>query len=360
MTAFDFSYFADDPTTFDQAPIPIAVLDASRGTIAYINDTFSAILGRSRQELLGATGLSITHPADVVSSAQKMKDFLESDKTHAHIEKRYIRPDGSSVWVDVTFFRSGNAERRNFYIAVATNLSERKKKQDLLDTRTHDLDKTREAVINSMAILSEFRDRETGEHITRTRLYVRLILDRIPYALPFSRKAISLIANSAVLHDIGKVGIPDHILLKPGKLTAEEFDVMKTHTTLGAHAIMRTQRTMEKDTFLMFAKEIAEFHHERWDGTGYPFGLSGDEIPLTARVMALADVYDALRSERPYKPAYSHEESLSIIRGGAGTQFDPLLTGIFLANQSEIFRIASTEKDVLEKEIDAYAEEAYA
>ena len=275
MTEFDFSYFADDPTTFDQAPIPIAVLDARRGTIAYINDTFSAILGRSRHELLGVTGQSITHPADVVSSTKKIEAFLESDETHAHIEKRYLRPDGSSVWVDVTFFRSGNAERRNFYIAVATNLSERKKKQDLLDTRTHDLDKTREAVINSMAILSEFRDRETGEHITRTRLYFRLILDRIPYALPFSRKAISLIANSAVLHDIGKVGIPDHILLKPGKLTREEFDIMKTHTTLGSHAIMRTQRTMEKDTFLMFAKEIAEFHHERWDGTGYPLGLAG-------------------------------------------------------------------------------------
>ena len=360
METFDFSYFADDPSTIDNAPIPIAVLDARSGTIVYINDTFSAILGRNRRDLIGQSGSSITHPADLAASTQKIGAFLESDETNAHMEKRYLRPDGSAVWVDLAFFRSANPDRRNFYIAIASNLSERKKKQDLLDTRTHDLDKTREAVINSMAILSEFRDRETGEHITRTRLYFRLILDRIPYALPFSRKAISLIANSAVLHDIGKVGIPDHILLKPGKLTSEEFEIMKTHTTLGAHAIMRTQRTMEKDTFLMFAKEIAEFHHERWDGTGYPLGLAGDEIPLTARVMALADVYDALRSERPYKPAYSHEESLSIIREGAGTQFDPLLTGIFLANQSEIFRIASTAKDELEKELNAYAEEVYA
>ena len=360
MAPFDFSYFADDPSTIDQAPIPIAVIDASSETIVYINETFSAILGRSSRELVGQRGSVLTHPADISSSAQKMQEFLESDATHTHIEKRYLRPDGSAVWVDVTFFRSSNPERRNFYIAVASSLADRKKKQDLLDTRTHDLDKTREAVINSMAILSEFRDRETGEHIIRTRLYFRLILDRIPYTLPFSRRAISLIATSAVLHDIGKVGIPDLILLKPGKLTREEFEIMKTHTTLGAHAIMRTQRTMEKDSLLMFAKEIAEFHHERWDGRGYPLGLAGDEIPLTARVMALADVYDALRSERPYKPAYTHEESLSIIREGAGTQFDPLLTGIFLANEREILRISSTEKDELEKEIDAYAEEAYA
>ena len=127
---------------------------------------------------------------------------------------------------------------------------------------------------------------------------------------------------------------------------------MKTHTTLGAHAILRTQRTLENGTFLMFAKEIAKFHHERWDGRGYPEGLKGDQIPLTARVMALADVYDAVRSERPYKEPFSHEKAIQIILEGRGSQFDPQLTDVFLANQAEIQRIASTAKDELDREYD--------
>lgn len=359
MSRFDFSYFTGDTKTIDAMPIPLAVTNVDNGTIAYINETFSILLGRAKHELTGVSWNSITHPEDIDITGRQIKPFLESEEPNTKYEKRYLKPDGSTVWLGITVFRAPDADKRNFYIVVATNLSDTKRKQDLLNARNHDLDKTREAVINSMAILSEFRDRETGEHITRTRLYVRLLLDKIPYKLPFSRRAISLIANSAVLHDIGKVGIPDHILLKKGKLTEDEFEVMKTHTTLGANAIMRTQRTMEKDTLLMFAKEIAEFHHERWDGKGYPFGLSGDEIPLTARVMALADVYDALRSERPYKEPYTHEDSLDIIRKGAGTQFDPLLTGIFLANQHEILRIASTEKDELEREIRSYDEIGY-
>lgn len=354
MTDFNFSYFAGTAGLFDNAPVPMAVSRTRDGTIAYINDAFAALLGRDPRELRGVPWTAITHPEDITVTETVLQNFIDEDLTKSQFEKRYITGDGSPIWVSITLFRAPDPEKREFHIVIANCITDRMKRQDLLESRNHDLDKTREAVINSMAILSEFRDRETGEHITRTRLYVRLLLDRIPYALPFSRKAISLIANSAVLHDIGKVGIPDHILLKPGKLTSEEFEIMKTHTTLGANAIMRTQRTMEKDSLLMFAKEIAEFHHERWDGTGYPFGLRTDEIPVTARVMALADVYDALRSERPYKSAFSHDESLEIIRKGAGTQFDPLLTGIFLANRDEILRISSTEKHLLDLEIDEY------
>jgi PAS domain S-box len=360
MNRFDFSSFADPTETFDAAPVAIAVTDASIRRIAYINEAFCLLLGQTKEELTGSAWGSLGGTDGTAFATDSFREFREGKRNQTYEELEYLRPDGSSVWLGITLYRSPGVSGGNFTIGMANDISQAKKQQALLDSRTHDLDKTREALINSMAILSEFRDRETGEHITRTRLYVRLLLDKIPYKLPFSRKAISLIANSAILHDIGKVGIPDQILLKPGKLSPDEFDVMKTHTTLGAHAIMRTQRTMEKDTFLMFAKEIAEFHHEKWDGTGYPLGLRGDQIPLTARVMALADVYDALRSERTYKKAFGHEESLAVIREGAGTHFDPLLTGIFLANQQEILRIASIHKDDLENEIAAFREDVLA
>ncbi len=360
MEKFNFSYFLGESGTFDKAPIPIAVSDANNRTIAYVNEPFSAILGRPKDELVGMSWADVTHPEDLSLSDDRLKPFREGLVNQVQFDKRYLRPDGKSVWVSLSFFRSTDARKKRYHVLIATNIDERRQKKMLLDELNHDLDKAREAIMNSMAILSEFRDRETGEHIARTRLYMKLILDRMPYSLPYSHKAINLIANSAVLHDIGKVGIPDHILLKPDKLTHDEFEIMKTHTVLGADAIVRTQRTMEKDTFLMFAKEIAEFHHERWDGTGYPVGLKGDEIPLTARAMALADVYDALRSDRPYKAPYSHEESIAIIRDGAGTQFDPTLASVFLSNEREIFRISSTAKEELDREFRRDPEAAYA
>lgn len=345
-----------NPESFDTAPVPIAVTDPHNGIIMYVNDSFGAILGRRKEDLRGMSWERIAHPDDAPIIKRQTIPHVGDPRWNAYLEQRLMTPEGKPVWVGLNVFNSPDATKRNFHIIIATDLSVTKRKQALLDSRTHSLDKAREAVINSMAIVSEFRDRETGEHITRTRLYVQLLLERYPRNLPFSRKAISQIANSAVLHDIGKVGIPDHILLKPGRLTKEEFDVMKTHTTLGAHAIMRTRRVMENDSFLMFAKEIAEYHHERWDGTGYPSGLAGDQIPLTARMMAIADVYDALRNERPYKAPYSHDLSLQVMREGAGTQFDPELVAIFLANSGEVLRISTTEKAELERELDELPE----
>jgi PAS domain S-box-containing protein len=349
-----------NPESFDEAPVPIAVTDPHNGIIMYINDSFCAILGRKKESLRGRSWERIAHPDDSSLIKNATIPHIGDARWNAYLEQRLLASNGDIVWVGLNVFNSPDATKRNFHIIIATDLSATKRKQALLDMRTHSLDKAREAVINSMAILSEFRDRETGEHIARTRLYVQLILEHFPRNLPFSRKAISQIANSAILHDIGKVGIPDHILLKQGRLTKEEFDVMKTHTTLGAHAIMRTRRVMENDAFLMFAKEIAESHHERWDGTGYPAGLAGDQIPLTARVMAIADVYDALRSERPYKAPYSHDLALQVMREGAGTQFDAELVAIFLANSDEVLRISTTEKAVLEREFEDLPEETFA
>ncbi|AIQ46338.1 chemotaxis protein CheY [Paenibacillus sp. FSL R7-0273] len=204
-----------------------------------------------------------------------------------------------------------------------------------ISRRIQEISLIQEVSVMAMAALAEMRDPETGNHIQRTKLYIKELATGLgrteKYADVLSPEHISLIVTSAPLHDIGKVGIPDHILLKPGKLTDEEYEVMKTHTTQGRDAVLRAERLMNStETFLRFAKEIVYSHHEKWDGTGYPQGLTGDAIPLSARLMAVADVYDALTSKRVYKEAMSHEQAVDIIVGDAGRHFDPDIVEIFV------------------------------
>jgi putative two-component system response regulator len=206
---------------------------------------------------------------------------------------------------------------------------------------------TQEATISSMAILSEFRDTDTGSHIQRTKLYVKLMLEKIGSGIPYPSEMVELIWHSAPLHDIGKIAIPDSILLKTARLTPEEFEIMKKHALYGSDAIRRTQEILEENSFLNFAAEIAEFHHEKWDGSGYPHGISGLAIPLSARIMAIADVYDACISERPYKTPIPHEKVVQIIQEGGGTHFDPELVRIFVENHEEFNLIGIKYKDLV-------------
>ncbi|MDT8990719.1 two-component system response regulator [Curvibacter sp. APW13] len=213
--------------------------------------------------------------------------------------------------------------------------------------RTEDLREIQYVTILTMASLAETRDNETGGHIVRTQHYVRLLaqeLRKLPkYAATLDDHTIDLLFKSAPLHDIGKVGIPDHVLLKPGRLTPEEFEIMKTHTTLGRAAIEAAEARLGKSVpFLECAKEIAYCHQEKWDGSGYPQGLRGDAIPLSARLMALADVYDALISKRVYKPAFDHAKAKSILLEGRGSHFDPDVIDAFLAVEAG-FRAIATE-----------------
>jgi putative two-component system response regulator len=186
----------------------------------------------------------------------------------------------------------------------------------------------------ALGSLAETRNNETGNHIMRTKSYIaelsNVLRSKPDYEAYFKDGSIELIIKSAPLHDIGKVGIPDNILLKPGKLTDDEFEIMKTHTTLGKEAIEKAESLVEIDTsFLRFAREMAYTHHERWDGKGYPCGLAGADIPLSGRLMAIADVYDALISKRVYKEAMSFAEATKIIIGEAGSHFDPELVKAF-------------------------------
>ncbi|NCA69773.1 MAG: two-component system response regulator [Sphingobacteriia bacterium] len=216
--------------------------------------------------------------------------------------------------------------------------------------------------IRALANLAEARDNETGQHILRTQAYVevlaRHLVDHPRFAPALAGQRLELIVKAAPLHDIGKVGIPDAILLKPGRLSAEELTIMKTHAEIGATAIQRamqyslaganeaeTQQVPEAFAFLQVASEIAGSHHEKWDGSGYPAGLSGDAIPVSGRLMALADVFDALLNRRVYKPAMSLEETTRIILDGRGSHFDPAVVDAFIACRDRFAEIAARHPD---------------
>jgi CHASE2 domain-containing sensor protein len=200
--------------------------------------------------------------------------------------------------------------------------------------RTRELAMVQEATIESLSSLTETRDPDTGGHIKRTQNYVSLLAEFLkdqPKFRPFlDDETIELLCKSAPLHDIGKVGVSDRILLKPGKLTEQEFEEMKKHTTYGRDAILAAERKLGRTSFLRFARDIAYTHHERWDGLGYPEGLKGDQIPISGRLMALADAYDAITSERVYKPQLPHEQAVQIIAESKGLQFDPDVVDAFI------------------------------
>lgn len=211
--------------------------------------------------------------------------------------------------------------------------------QKLVAEKTDMVVELKNAILKTMAELVECRDDVTGAHIERTQGYLAIMLDALikfgVYADEVKEWDIELVLQSAQLHDVGKIHIKDSILNKPGKLTAEEFEEIKTHTVYGEEVIERIKRRTSDRQFLEYAKTLIGSHHEKWDGSGYPHGLQGEEIPLLGRLMAIADVYDALVSERPYKNAYSHEEAVDIILKGRGTHFDPELIDLFVKVSDE-------------------------
>jgi putative two-component system response regulator len=215
--------------------------------------------------------------------------------------------------------------------------------------RTQEIIAIQDVTIIAMGSLAETRDSETGNHIRRTQNYVKMLAMKLKNNPRFKHiltdENIELLYKSAPLHDIGKVGVPDHILLKPGKLTPQEFEIMEKHTVFGRDAILAAEKRLESPTsFLTFAREIAYSHQEKWDGSGYPEGLTGDDIPISARLMAVADVYDALITRRIYKPAFAHEESVDIIKNGYAAHFDPDIVDTFIEIEKELYEVAQKFK----------------
>ena len=222
--------------------------------------------------------------------------------------------------------------------------------EEIIDKRTRDVRTIQEVMMFGLASLAETRDNETGNHIRRTQYYIKMLAEKLSFHPRFqfflTDQNIALLFRSAPLHDIGKVGIPDVILLKPGPLTAEEYGIMKTHTTLGKEAIEKTEHRLGIEVgFLKIAKEIVHSHHERWDGKGYPQQLSGEHIPIAARLMAIADVYDAIISRRIYKEPIPHARAVEIIHSEKGQQFDPDVADAFLSIQDDFRAIAEKFAD---------------
>ncbi len=221
--------------------------------------------------------------------------------------------------------------------------------EQAVSERTQEISRARDVAIHCMASLAETRDIETGKHIRRTQAYVRVLAEQLRdhprFKTYLDEQRIELICNAAPLHDIGKVGVPDRVLLKPGKLDSEEWVEMRKHAEYGLIAIENAEKELGNTPLLDVAKAIAYTHHERWDGTGYPLGLKGDEIPISGRLMALADVYDALISKRVYKDIYTHDEAVEIIRADRGTYFDPDIADAFLELEQEFKRISIELKD---------------
>jgi putative two-component system response regulator len=238
---------------------------------------------------------------------------------------------------------------------VGMHLLLEKQRRELLDyssnleaivaQKTQTVFQLKNAIVKALAELVEYRDSATGGHIDRTQNYLRLLVDLLlehgVYAEELSSWDIELFVRSSQLHDVGKVSIRDGILLKRDKLIIEEFEEMKTHAAIGRIIIEKIQESAPESMFLEHAKILAGSHHEKWDGTGYPLGLKGEEIPLQGRLMALIDVYDALTSVRPYKQPLTHEKAMEIVREGVGAHFDPLISEVFLQHEHEFAAINS-------------------
>ncbi|MFP4173362.1 MAG: HD domain-containing phosphohydrolase [Candidatus Hydrogenedentota bacterium] len=222
--------------------------------------------------------------------------------------------------------------------------------EERIRERTRQLERTQHVTVFSLARLAESRDTETGEHLSRIRRYVQVLAQQLAesseYAEVIDEAFLRELFHSSPLHDIGKVGIPDQILLKPGKLTHEEFEIMKLHAVIGGDTLKAADIEAGKDSFLSMGRDIAYYHHEKWNGKGYPSGLKGTEIPLAARIVALCDTYDALTSRRPYKEAFTHEFAKEIIVPERGEQFDPAIVDAFLAVEHRFHAIQQALRDM--------------
>ncbi|MBQ9605961.1 MAG: HD domain-containing protein [Lachnospiraceae bacterium] len=242
-------------------------------------------------------------------------------------------------------------EIENLYGALSKTIAETVGYIDEVKEKGEELSHMQNGLIYVLADLVESRDKNTGDHVRKTAAYVRLILKRMKeegiYADMLTEEYMEDVTNSAPLHDVGKIKVSDTILNKPGKLTDEEFEIMKSHTTFGSEIIDSAISLVSDSGYLKEAKNLATYHHEKWDGSGYPTGLSGEDIPLSARIMAVADVFDALVSQRSYKKPFTFEKAMEIIEEGAGKHFDPQLAKLFIESQDEVRKIMNTHQNNL-------------
>ncbi len=294
------------------------------------------------------------HPDDLAANIRIAEDLFKG-VVPAEFRHRLIMAGGRIKWVHIRYVLSydaqGNPLAVRGTIQDITGPKETEEKlrkyndhlEELVREKVVEISASQMATIYALVKLAESRDDDTGEHIGRTSEYCRLVASKLwqqeMYPDKINASFIENIAKASPLHDIGKVGIPDSILLKPGRLMPEEFEIMKNHTLIGYETLAGVEKEYKMNAFIKTGMDIALCHHEKWDGSGYPNSLKGEEIPIAARIMALADVYDALRSKRVYKESYSHEKSVGIVKQGRGSHFDPFLVDVFLENEQAFRRI---------------------
>ncbi|MCK5687476.1 PAS domain S-box protein [bacterium] len=310
----------------------------SKGDIFIANPNFYKMVGENRQKGKTLPFMEFVHLDDRNNVQDLMLEKLNHKVEIRDFQFRLLNTKNEIFHIECAGKQLEKAGEVIGYQLVLRDVSFRKTLENNLVKSFDELKHTRAATIMGLAKLTEYRDNETGAHLERIQEYVRTLtveLGNNPDFYDFiTREYLEDICLSSVLHDIGKVGIPDAILLKPGKLDANEFDIIKRHCKYGGDAIKSAESAesnLKGESFLSMGKEIAYFHHEKWDGSGYPYAISNNQIPLSARIVAVADVYDALTSKRIYKSAYSHNIALEIIKKGRGKHFDPQVIDAFLA-----------------------------
>lgn len=283
------------------------------------------------------------------SAAQQLAgqgiDFASLIVENEKVAKKEIEFDDRTYECEMTRLESGR--RLNGYVLNARDVTEQRQYSKHLEAmvrqKTSQLEALQEDMMISFADMIERRDGLTGEHVNRTREYVRMIANALVERGKLEQSEADKMTKVAPLHDIGKIAVPDAILNKPGRLTPEEFEIIKAHTTVGGEMLAEIRDRQDMDGYMQTAYEMALYHHEKWDGSGYPKQISGEQIPLGARIMAIADVFDALVNKRCYKEAFSYEKAFKIISEGAGTHFDAGLVDIFLSMKEQVIAVAESK-----------------
>jgi PAS domain S-box-containing protein len=327
---------------FDTILSSIIIVDPN-GRIVNCNYYAEKLYGYSRMDLVGrdfteifrARGSSPSITEIIAAVRRNRGHFVETDVPR-------LSRDGSVKFTYAAYSAlTGTTGETIAYSIMERDLTERVRLEKKLQESFQQIKETQSGAILGFARLTEYRDKDTGKHLERIREYTRVLATGLSktekYADYVTADYIEDLCLSSVLHDVGKVGIEDALLRKPGKLSPEEFRKVKEHARLGGEALRAVDQEIKRESFLTIGKEIAFSHHERWDGSGYPAGIAGERIPLSARIVALADVYDALTSRRTYKEAMSHDEAVRIILSERGTHFDPEIVDIF-SEERETFR----------------------
>ena len=304
-----------DRAAFDEAPIG-SIIAASDGRIERVNQAICTMTGLRAEELIGTYLLELTHPDDRVESERVAEEVLSGVTPTVRYEKRYMLRDGSVLETNVaiTSIRDDEQQVVQLFVQIEDVTAVRRSARELEQTQLEVLDR--------LAAAGEFRDDDTGQHTRR----VGELSVAIATAIGLPSREVELLRLAAPLHDLGKIAVPDSVLGKPGGLTRDEFEQMKAHTTVGG-----TLLAGGGNPLLEMAEQIARAHHEKWDGSGYPAGLAGDEIPIAGRIVAVADVFDALTHMRPYKPAWTAEAAVLEMTSQPGKHFDPEILSAFLS-----------------------------